>query len=139
MLAKNVETIQKLLKYAYGFMPIVVGLDKFTHFLVDWSIYLSPVVAKALPVSETIFLRSTGVIEILAGVLVLSKWTKLGAIIVSAWLSLISLNLILLGYYDVAARDIVLAIGAYSLASLASIKDKLAVKREYRTGNIKKV
>ena len=31
--------------------PIIAGLDKFTHFLVNWDQYLSPVIARMLPVS----------------------------------------------------------------------------------------
>jgi hypothetical protein len=57
------------------------------------------------------------VIEIIAGILVLWK-TRIGAFVVMGWLLAIAINLIIAGYYDIAVRDIVMAIGAYSLARL---------------------
>jgi hypothetical protein len=60
-----------------------------------------------------------GVIENVAGVLVLSKMTRLGAYVVSAWLACIALNLISSGHFlDVAVRDLVMACGAFTLAKL---------------------
>lgn len=64
-----------------------------------------------------------GVVEILAGVLVLTK-TKIGAIVVSVWLTAIALTLIFSwSYVDVAVRDLVMAIAAFSLAKLSDIKE----------------
>jgi hypothetical protein len=61
-----------------------------------------------------------GIIEIVAGVVVVSRFTKLGAYVVSAWLSLIALSLIISGHYlDAAVRDVVMAVGAYSLGVLS--------------------
>ncbi|MEJ1240610.1 hypothetical protein WBG78_20875 [Chryseolinea sp. T2] len=107
-----------LLKYTYGLVPIVAGLDKFTNFLTDWSQYLNPTIGHMLPFSASTFMMIVGVIEIIAGILVLTK-TELGAFVVSAWLVCIALQLLLsMHYLDVAVRDIVMAIGAYSLARL---------------------
>jgi len=58
-----------------------------------------------------------GIKEIVAGVLVLMK-TKIEAYIVLAWLVCIALTLIFSwGYVDVAIRDLVTAIAAFSLAN----------------------
>ena len=60
-----------------------------------------------------------GVIEILAGLIVAVK-PRIGAYIVCAWLLGIIVNLLMLGsYYDVALRDLGLAIGAFALGRLA--------------------
>jgi uncharacterized membrane protein HdeD (DUF308 family) len=60
-----------------------------------------------------------GVIEIIAGIIVLLR-PRLGGFIVMAWLIAIALNLLISGhYYDVAVRDLVMAIGAFSLAKLS--------------------
>ena len=60
-----------------------------------------------------------GVIEIIAGVLVLLR-PALGAWVVMAWLIAIALVLITGGhFFDVAVRDLVMAIGAFSLAQIA--------------------
>lgn len=108
----------KLLKYTYGLVPIVAGLDKFTNILTDWSQYASGI-ENILPFEASTFMAIVGIIEIIAGVLVLVK-TKIGAYVVSGWLTAIALVLIVSGIFiDVAVRDIVMAIGAYVLAKLS--------------------
>lgn len=118
---KTISNIQTLLKFTYGLVPIVAGADKFTNLLTDWSHYLSPSLTSMLPVSAHVFMMIVGVIEIVAGILVLLAPQK-GGYLVSAWLILIALSLLAGGeYLDVAVRDIVMAIGAYSLAKLSGI------------------
>ena len=117
---KNVETVKTLLKLTYGLVPIVAGADKFTNLLTDWSQYLHPAVKSMLPFSDHIFMMIVGIIEVIAGILVLTI-TQKGAYLVSIWLVLIALNLIATGnYLDIAVRDIVMAIGAFSLAKLST-------------------
>lgn len=120
---KNVETVKTLLKLTYGLVPIVAGADKFTNLLTDWSHYLHPAVKSMLPFSDHTFMMIVGVIEIIAGILVLVS-TQKGAYLVSIWLVLIALNLIASGnYLDVAVRDLVMAIGAFSLAKLSTVNN----------------
>lgn len=112
--------VKNLLKYTYGLVPIVAGLDKFTNILTDWSQYLGAGLQDILPFEASTFMMIVGVIEIIAGVLVFVK-TKIGAIIVASWLVLIALTLIFSGsYLDVAVRDLVMAIGAYTLYKLST-------------------
>jgi len=111
-----------ILKFTYAIVPIVAGLDKFTNILTDWSQYLNPSIAGLLPMEPGTFMMIVGVIEIVAGFLVLFK-TELGSMIVSAWLILIALTIIASGrYLDVAVRDIVMGIGAYCLSLLTKAK-----------------
>lgn len=106
-----------ILKVAFGAVPIVAGLDKFTNLLTHWEQYLNPLVARVVPAFA--FMRVVGVIEIIAGVLVLSKLTRLGAYVVAGWLVAIALNLLSSGHFlDVAVRDLVMACGAFTLAKL---------------------
>ena len=106
-----------MLKVTFGAVPIVAGLDKFTNLLTNWERYLSPVVSQIIPAG--IFMRAVGIIEIVAGVLVLTKMTRVGAYVVAAWLVAIALNLLTTGrYLDVAVRDLVMAVGAFTLAKL---------------------
>ena len=115
----NTTQVQTILKFTYGLIPIVAGADKFTNLLTDWGHYLSPALKSALPVSDHIFMSIVGVIEIIAGILVFITPQK-GGLLVSAWLVLIALNLIAAGnYYDVAVRDLAMAIGAFSLSKLS--------------------
>ena len=116
----KIMDVKTLLKYTYGLVPIVAGLDKFTNILTDWTQYVGSGLESILPFETTTFMIIVGVVEIIAGILVLVK-TKIGAIIVAAWLVLIALTLILSGsYLDVAVRDLVMAIGAYVLVKLNS-------------------
>ncbi|HEX6226303.1 MAG TPA: tRNA (5-methylaminomethyl-2-thiouridylate)-methyltransferase [Chryseolinea sp.] len=114
----KVDRVTNILHWTYGIVPIVAGADKFANILTDWSQYLAPVVANIIP-AET-FMMIVGVIEILAGILVLVK-PRIGSLVVALWLVAIALNLLLTGqYFDVAVRDIVMAIGAFSLYILTS-------------------
>ena len=99
--------------------PLIAGVDKFFHFLTNWSQYLAPVVARNLPVSTDTFMRGVGVIEIVAALLVAIK-PRIGGTVVAAWLAGIVVNLLLIpGYYDVALRDFGLMLGAIAMARLA--------------------
>ncbi len=115
----NVKLVKNILKYTLGLVPIVAGLDKFTNILTDWSQYVSEGLAGMLPFEPSTFMMIVGVIEIVAGILVLTK-TKIGAYVVSAWLTAIALTLIFSwSYVDVAVRDLVMAIAAFCLAKLS--------------------
>ena len=119
---QNAGNVQRLMRYTYGLVPIVAGLDKFTNLLTDWKNYIAPSINSALPFSASTFMAIVGVIEIIAGVIVLIR-PHIGGYIVMAWLILIALTLLLGGhYYDVAVRDLVMAIGAFSLAKLSVMK-----------------
>lgn len=120
----NVQLVKNILKYTFGLVPIVAGLDKFTNILTDWTQYLSDGLADMLPFEPSVFMMIVGVIEIVTGILVFTK-TKFGAYLVSVWLVLIALTLLFSGtYLDVAVRDIVMAIAAFSLAKLSDIEPK---------------
>jgi hypothetical protein len=74
-----------------------------------------------LPMSADAFMKIVGIIEIVAGILVLVR-PLIGAYVVMAWLICIALQLIAGGhYFDVAVRDLVMAIGAFTLAKLTII------------------
>lgn len=121
--SKNLETVKTLLKFTYGLVPIVAGADKFTNLLTNWEQYFHPGLKSMLPFSPNVFMMIVGVIEIIAGILVLIK-TQFGAYLVSVWLMLIALTLLASGnYLDVAVRDIVMAIGAFSLGKLSLINN----------------
>lgn len=121
-LANNVEIskLQTLLKYTFVVVPIAAGADKFLNILTQWDGYLAPATLDLLPFSGATFMMIVGIIEIIAGIIVLTK-TQLGAYIVSLWLLLIALSLLFTWHHaDVAVRDIVMAIAAYVLAKLSA-------------------
>ncbi|GAA4452837.1 DoxX family membrane protein [Novipirellula rosea] len=110
------------LRLAYGLVPLLAGLDKFVGILADWEAYLPRFAADILPVTPAMFMMIVGVVEIVAGLAVLTVLTRLGAYIVMAWLVLISVAVVLSGHYDIAVRDLVMAIGAYVLGQVAGLR-----------------
>jgi len=108
------------LRVGYGLVPLLAGLDKYTNILVDWERYVSPLAASLLPVSVGTFLHAIGVVEVMVGLVVLFGLTRLGALTAMAWLATISLQLLLAGFFDIAVRDLVMAIGAYTLNRVAA-------------------
>lgn len=120
-LNQSIKPTFNLLKLTFGIVPIVAGLDKFTNLLTQWENYIHPGLAGMLPFASSTFMMIVGVIEIIAGIIVLAK-PAIGGYIVAAWLALIALTLLASGHYlDVAVRDLVMAIGAFSLARIAKI------------------
>jgi uncharacterized membrane protein YphA (DoxX/SURF4 family) len=116
------EKAATLLRWTYGLVPIVAGADKFMHLLTDWNKYLAPAIADMLPIQPASFMNIVGIIEIVAGILVLVK-PKIGSIVVGLWLIGIAINLLLTGqYFDIAVRDTVMAIGAFALCILVGEK-----------------
>src|SRR5579872_5400319 len=105
-----------ILRIGFTVLPVLAGLDKFFHVLVNWNQYLAPSVTHVVPAST--FMMVVGVIEIVAGLNV-ACWPYIGAYIVALWLWGIIANLLLIpGYYDIALRDFGLSLGAVALARL---------------------
>lgn len=120
-LNQGIAPIFTLLKLTFGIVPIVAGLDKFTNLLTHWDAYIAPSIADMLPFSPSAFMMIVGVVEMAAGVMVLLR-PAIGGLIVAGWLTLVAISLIVgLNHLDVAVRDLVMAVGAFSFAKLARL------------------
>jgi hypothetical protein len=109
----------KILHIGFVLAPLIAGVDKFFHYLTNWTQYLAPQVTNVTGLSPGRFMQIVGGIEILAAIVVLVK-PKIGGYVVAAWLAGIIVNLLMIpGYYDVALRDFGLMLGALALARLA--------------------
>jgi len=107
------------LRAGLGLAAFLAGLDKFFNLLANWPGYLSPIVAQMLPFSPAVFMRAVGVIEMLVGAIILAGFTRLGGYVAAVWLAGIAVNLLTTGhYFDVAVRDVMMAIAAFTLARL---------------------
>jgi hypothetical protein len=106
------------LKIALGSIAIISGVDKFLNMLTVWKAYIAPVFAGPLGQYASEFMMAAGVIEILAGVAILTAWTKNGAYVIAAWVTLVSINLLFAGFYDLLLRDVIVVIAALSLGWL---------------------
>jgi uncharacterized membrane protein YphA (DoxX/SURF4 family) len=118
----DLSSVYVPLRLTYGLVPLLAGLDKFTNLLADWSTYLPPSMTSLLPVSPSVFMMIVGVIEIVAGLAVLTVLPRLGAYVVMAWLILIAAVVAIGGHYDIAVRDLAMAVGAYTLGQVAAMR-----------------
>jgi len=109
----------RILHFGFVVAPILAGLDKFFHLLVNWDQYLPGVVTNISPISAHTLMLIVGVIEIVAGLGVAIK-PRIFAYVVAAWLAVIIINLLLIpGYYDIALRDFGLLLAALALGALS--------------------
>ena len=107
------------LRIAIGGAAFLAGLDKFFNLLANWPGYLSELVTNLLPINAATFMHAVGVIEMAVGAVILAGYTRLGGYVASIWLVCIALNLVTAGqYFDVAVRDVAIAIAAFTLARL---------------------
>jgi len=115
------------LKIGLGVGPFLAGLDKFFNLLTNWEMYISPLALRLLPVSGTTFMHIVGVIEMAVGLAILTRWTRIGSYVAMLWLILIAVNLVSSGsFFDVAVRDLEMAIAAYTLARLTEARQPAA-------------
>jgi len=109
----------QILRAGFTVAPILAGLDKFFHLLVNWDQYLSPTAQRVLGNFSHPFMLIVGVVEMVVGLMVITAWTRLGAYIAIIWLLLITINLVMTGhYFDIALRDIGLCLSAFGFAKL---------------------
>ena len=121
---KRLDSVWWALRIALGLGPFLAGLDKFFNLLADWNAYLSPAVAQMLPVDGPTFMRVVGIVEMVVGLAILGRWTRLGAYVAAGWLVAIAANLVTLGMFDVAVRDLEIAVGAYALGRLTEVRQE---------------
>lgn len=127
--SETIESPQRLVARArdayslllLGFVaaPILAGLDKFFHLMVDWDKYIAPFVDTLVGGYGSTLMLVAGVVEIVAGV---GMWIRprIFSYVVAAWLGVIILNLLLIpGFFDVALRDLGLLLGALALGRLS--------------------
>lgn len=118
------------LRLALGLGVLAAGIDKFFDFLATWSMYLSPTVERILPIPAGTFLRGVGVMEVLLGILILSRWTRLGAFLAAIWLVAIAVNLAIAGnFWDLALRDLVIGVSSFTLGRLTEWHDAVVHSR----------
>jgi hypothetical protein len=109
----------QILHLAFVVAPLLAGIDKFFHVLCNWDQYLAPWMARLSPIGGHNLMLVVGVVEMLAALLVAVK-PRWGAPVVAAWLVLIIINLVSMGtYFDIALRDLGLALGALALWRLS--------------------
>ena len=118
-----------VLRIGLGVGPILAGLDKFFNVLTNWDMYLNPLAPRLLHVQPATFMHIVGVVEIIVGIGVLTKYTRYAAYVVTVWLWCIAANLVSQGtFFDVAVRDIEISLGAFALAKLSEVRTAIALR-----------
>jgi hypothetical protein len=118
----NLEIRAAALRIALGATAALAGLDKFFNILADWTSYVSPLAVQLLPISPDAFMHVVGIVELGVGIAILAAAPVLGAYVASAWLLLVAGNLVLGGHFDIAVRDVVMAVAAFTLARLLELR-----------------
>ena len=117
------------MRIGYTVLPLLMGVDKFFNGLVYWPKYLAGWIDNIMPGTAQQFMYFVGGVEIAAGILVALK-PRYAAYVVAAWLAGIVINLLSYsGWYDIAARDFGLMLGALALGRLASVYDPPLLRR----------
>src|SRR3989454_10708636 len=127
---KSLDSARIALKCGLGLAAFLAGLDKFFNLLANWEGYVSPLAKAVLPVGPTTLMYVVGIIEMAVGLAILTRWTALASYVAMVWLVLIAANLVTTGmYFDVAVRDVEMAIAAYTLARLTEAKGTAVPRR----------
>lgn len=127
---KKIAALFWPLRIGLGATAFLAGLDKFTNLLTDWEKYIAPEASDKLPLSNKNFMRLVGVIEMLVGIGILSPKVEISSYAASAWLTCIAANLVLNKDYDIAVRDVDMAIAAFALAKISAIHAKQTSEEE---------
>lgn len=123
------------LRVGLGLAAFLAGLDKYFNLLTNWGMYLSPLAARVVPISADTFMHLIGPVEMLVGLAILTRWTRIGAYVLAVWLVGIAVNLVTTGmFFDLAVRDAEMAIAAYVLANLTEVRQSIRTQQQSESG-----
>jgi len=126
-----------VLRIVLGTGLFLAGLDKFFNVLATWSMYLSPLVERLLPVGGPVLLRAVGILEMALGIGILTRWTRAASYIMAVWLLAIVVNLAVTGnFWDLVLRDIEIATSAFVLGRLTAWRQEAALERVASVGGV---
>jgi len=131
------ETLQKIvyiclmLKFTYGLVFMLAGVDKFLNLSTKWIVYVSPWIIRTMAIEQSYLLWFAGLIEIVLGILALTAWPKIAGYAIGIWLLLIACNVLCMqGYFDIAVRNVVMAMGAFALAMITDVIDDIVMENQ---------
>jgi len=110
-----------ILRWGFAALFVIAGADKFVHLIANWEAYLPSTAINLISqsgLSATTFMQIIGGLEILGG-LFMAWRPRFSAYVMAAWLVIIAMNLFAGGFYDMAFRNIGLAVGAVALGRLS--------------------
>ena len=123
----RLATPLRVLQVAIGLTATLAGLDKFFNILADWGSYVSPGIAAMLPFSVPTLMGLVGIVEIAVGASILAIAPRIGAYVAAAWLLLVAVNLAIGAHFDVAVRDVVMSLAAFTVARAIEVRSDAQV------------
>ncbi len=123
--SKKLSTAWIILKITYGAYFLIIGIDKFFGLVTESQNRVSSLTLKIIPCELATLLALVGIVEIVIGGLLLSRWTSIGAYSAFALMALITGNLLFLGkHYDITLHAFAVTAGAFALGQLSSLMQK---------------
>lgn len=120
----RIDRVWWVLRIGLGMGPLLAGLDKFFNLLTNWQMYLNPLAPRLLHIQPPTFMHIVGVIEILAGIAVLTRYTRYASYVVMVWLWCIAASLVAQwAFLDIAVRDLEISLAAFALARLSQVRE----------------
>jgi len=115
----NERVSYRALQFACAIFPLLAGIDKFAHKLVNWDQYVSPFAYQFLGKSAHPLLLVMGAFEISMGIGMLVR-PRLFGVILSIYLLMVVANLVSGGtFYDIALRDFSIALTSFALSRMS--------------------
>ncbi len=123
---QNIIVSKSILRYAFGISLVLIGIDKVFHtnIVTEWEKYVSPLALSVLPISAVTLVSVLGIAEIVVGALFFTKLSKIAAGLAIIALLAIIVNLFSLRLYDIALRDLLIALSAYVFILLTQVLDR---------------
>lgn len=106
-----------VLTYTFVVFLFCIGLDKIvqTNLITNWQLIVGPTVQFLLPFSLGTVVMIEGAVEILLGILLLTRWKKYSIAVLVVTILLVIVDLFILHFYNLAIHE------AMFIAVLAAI------------------
>ncbi len=107
----------RLLTYTFAVFLFVIGFDKVaqTDLISNWQTLVGPLTHFLLPLSAGSIVMVEGVIEIVLGVLLLTRWKTLSLVVLVVTIGIVIVDLFTLHYYNLAIREILLVVVCFAM------------------------
>jgi len=113
----NQMLASRLLTYTFAVFLLCIGTDKIvqTNLITDWQSLVGPVVHFLLPVDLGTIVMLEGVIELLLGVFLLTRWKAITLFVLMFTIAIVATDLLILRYNNLAIREVILIVVCFAM------------------------
>ena len=110
--ASNKDIAGVLLTYTFALFLFIIGSDKILqlNLISNWQSLVGPFTSFLLPLSPGNIVMVEGVVEILLGILLFTRFKKVSLLLLALTITIVIADLWYLHYYNLAIREIILVI-----------------------------